>query len=257
MSFNFAYGPVDVFQGLDMDAFLRRMQSSALPVLAGGGTAAGGGTISPIMAPSPEVISGIIPDPNAGSASGVIPDRNPDGSPIVGHPEMFDRLPAIALPGILEPVNLPTGNELPIGPRPPLPGDPGYDPGIEAGIAGMIPATTVNPPSFTNIDDYLAGIVSLKPGPIGSNLDYDLLLRERQSSPLPEKTEAEMKAQQFMAQKAPTSEAVTTTRSSSSGSGSSGSGSSGSEGIPSLRQMIFERYQPLVSQQRNYQSYIG
>ena len=214
MSFNFAYGP-DVFQGLDMDAFLKRMQSSPLPekseaemkarqMLAGGGTAAGGG------------------------------------------------LPAIALPGILEPVNPPTGNELPIGSRPPLPGDPGYDPGIAAGIAGMIPATTVNPPSFTNIDDYLAGIVSLKPGPIGSNLDYDLLLRERQSSPLPEKSEAEMKARQFMAQKAPTSEAVTTTRSSSSGSGSSGS-----EGIPSLRQMIFERYQPLVSQQRNYQSYIG
>ena len=93
-------------------------------------------------------------------------------------------------------------------------------------------------------------------GPVDvfQGLDMDAFLRKMQSSALPEKTEAEMKARQFVPQgyiaqedPAPTSEAVTTT----------GSGSYGSRGIPSLRQMIFERYQPLVSQQRNYQSYIG
>ena len=247
MSFNFAYGPVDVFQGLDMDAFLKRMQSSALPekseaemkagqMLAGGGTAAGGGTIPPIMAPSPEVISGIIPDPNAGSASGVMPDRNPDGSPMVVYPEMYD--------------------------RPPMQGDPGYDPTPGPGYVqpSLFMDSSSDPfQSGMDIEDYIAGIAALQPSvyPISGNRDDDLLLRMRQSSPLPERSEPRMKAQQMIPQRAPTPEAVTTAGSSSSGSSSSGSDSSGSRGIPSLAQMVFERYQPLVSQQRSYKSYIG
>ena len=45
-------------------------------------------------------ISGQIVDIPGGPGGETAPDRNPDGSPIVGHPEMYDRPEPIARPGI-------------------------------------------------------------------------------------------------------------------------------------------------------------
>lgn len=157
-----------------------------------------------------------------------------------------EQLPVIETPGILEPVNPPSV----IGGRPPLPGDPGYDPTLPPGY--------MEPSLFEDQESIEAGIAALLPAYMPTP-GSDAFKKMMQSSPNMEKTEAEMKAKQFIPQAyvaeedpAPTSEAVTTTESTPfEAMGIS------SLGQDALKQMIFERANPSVRQQRNYTSYIG
>lgn len=174
--FNFAYGPIGI-PGITPD-FLESLKNFDFSKY----------REPAIMAPSPEVISGIIPDPNSVAIGGVRPDRNPDGSPMVGYPEATDILePSMPmLPGIGRPPFLP----------PPAYGEI-YEPGGgrpvgESGIEALIPAEE------EGYKKYIASDTNPFESMGVSSLGQD-----------------------------------------------------------ALRQMIFERNNPQVNQERNYKSYIG
>ena len=97
-------------------------------------------------------ISGQIVDIPGGPGGETAPDRNPDGSPIVGHPEMYDRPPAYgeiyepgggSIPGVDNRVDfLGRVIEPGIGIRPPRIPDSnaGSASGVRPGIEALMPA---------------------------------------------------------------------------------------------------------------------
>lgn len=74
------------------------------------------------------------PNPLPPATQGLQPGSNAFRSAMQS--SAMDASPLLSVSNDTFPVNPPTGNELPIGPRPPLPGDPGYDPTLPDGYEG-------------------------------------------------------------------------------------------------------------------------